>query len=277
LPRIPEFLFLGSRFLVLDMSDIIYKGARIHYEIHGEGNKVPLVLLHGFLEDSEIWNPILRDLQTERQIICIDLPGHGKSDGIADVHTMQLMADVVLQVLRILGIQEISIAGHSMGGYVSLELLKNFPMILKSILLINSTPVEDTVEKRKIRERSINLVVKNKKAFVSMAISNLYPEESKAKFASEIQDLKMRAMNMEAGNVQAALAGMMIRPDYMEELKTFSGQKIIAAGKEDPILNNDELAEIANYCNCEFHLLERGHNSYMEDMNNLRTIMYFID
>jgi len=259
------------------MSDIIYKGARIHYEIHGEGNKVPLVLLHGFLEDSEIWNPIVEELKKERQIICIDLPGHGKSDGIADVHTMQLMAEVVWQMRRILGIQKISIAGHSMGGYVSLEFLKNFPMLLKSIMLINSTPVEDTVEKKNIRERSIDLVGKNKKAFVSMAISNLYSEKSKIEFASEIERLKTRAVKMRAENIQAALNGMKVRPDYLEELKTFTGQKIIAAGKQDPILDINELESIALGCDCEFYSMENGHNSYLEDMNNLRTIMLLID
>jgi len=259
------------------MSDIIYKRAKIHYKIHGEGNKVPLVLLHGFLEDSEIWNPIVKELKKERQIICIDLPGHGKSEGIAEMHCMHLMADVVREVLKSLEIEGISIAGHSMGGYVSLEFLKNFPMILKSVMLINSTPVEDTVEKRKIRERSVKLVGKNKKAFVSMAISNLYSEKSKIEFASEIETLKTRAVKMKAENIQAALNGMKIRPDYLEELKTFSGQKIIAAGKQDPILDINELKSVALQCDCEFYSMENGHNSYMEDINNLRTIMHFID
>ena len=277
MPRIPEFLFLDSRFLFLDMNDIKYKGAKIHFSAVGDGDKIPLILLHGFLEDSLIWKPMLKVLQKDRQVICIDLPGHGRSEGVSEVHSMDLMAEVVKKILEHLKIESVSLAGHSMGGYVGLELLKNFPMLLKSILLINSTPIEDSVEKKKIRDRSINLVGKNMEAFISMAISNLYTVESKVKFASEIQNLKNRAMNMEPENVQAALAGMKIRPNYLEELKAFPGQKIIVAGKQDPILDNDELAEIAQKCNCEFHLMEKGHNSYMEDMNNLRTIMHFID
>jgi len=259
------------------MSEIIYKGAKIYYTKQGQGAKVPLVLLHGFLEDSEIWNPIVEELQKERQIICIDLPGHGKSDGIADVHTMQLMADVVWQVLKALEIQEISIAGHSMGGYVSLEFLENFPMILKSVMLINSTLVEDTVEKRKIRERSVELVGKNKKAFTSMAISNLYSEKSTREFAPQIKKLKARAVKMKAENIQAALNGMKIRPDYLEELKAFSGQKIVVAGKQDPILDINELESLALECECEFYSMENGHNSYLEDMNSLRAKMLLID
>ncbi|QYA25040.1 alpha/beta hydrolase [Gramella sp. MT6] len=259
------------------MAEITYQGAKIYFEVAGEGDKVPLVLLHGFLEDSRIWEEIVKELKKERQIICIDLPGHGKSQGIADIHTMTLMADVVREVLNSLEIKRVSVAGHSMGGYASLELLRNFPMIIESVMLINSTPLEDTVEKQEIRERSVKLVGRNKKAYVSMAISNLFPEESKKKFASEIEDLKARAYEMKSKNIQATLKGMKIRTNYLEELNGFGRQKIIAASKEDPILDFNELQRLAKGCDCEFHSLENGHNSYMEDLNNLTKIMHFID
>ena len=259
------------------MSEIKFKGAKIHFTSQGQGSKVPLVLLHGFLEDSEIWSPIVEELKMERQVICIDLPGHGKSDGVSHVHGMTLMAEVVLKVLKQLEIQKLSIAGHSMGGYVSLEFLKNFPKMLESIMLINSTPIEDTVEKRNIRERSFKLVGKNKEAYVSMAISNLFSEESKRKFVSEIENLKARALKMEAKNIQAALIGMKNRTNYFKELESFSGQKIITSGKEDPILDFNEIAGLSKEYDCRFYEMEKGHNSYLEDMNNLITIMLLID
>lgn len=262
------------------MSEIVFKGSKIYYKVYDAGDsaeKVPLVLLHGFLEDSEIWEPIAAELKIERQVICIDLPGHGKSDGIADIHSMKLMAEVVMHTLDKLAIHEFSIAGHSMGGYVSLEIIKIFPKIIRSVMLINSTPVEDSVEKQEIRDRSVELVGKNKSAYVSMAISNLYSEKSKLKLASEIKDLKSRASKMQTKNIQAALIGMKIRTNYLEQLKTFSRQKIMVGGRQDPLLEIIELQRIARGCDCEFKILENGHNSYMEDMNNLRTIMYFID
>ena len=259
------------------MSEITFKGAKIFYSVYGMGKKVPLVLLHGFLEDSSIWDSIVKELQNERQVICIDLPGHGKSEGIAGIHTMSLMALAVREVLTNLGIKEFSVAGHSMGGYVSLELLKIFPMIIKSVMLINSTPIEDTVEKQEIRDRSVKLVGKNKEAYISMAISNLYSEESKEKLSSEIENLKSRAVKMKTENIQAALNGMKIRTNYLEELKRFSGQKIVVAGKEDPILDVNELQRVSEGCDCDFYVLKNGHNSYMEAPVELTEKMHFID
>ncbi|MDX1543046.1 MAG: alpha/beta fold hydrolase [Christiangramia sp.] len=259
------------------MSEVNYRGARINYECFGDGAKIPLVLLHGFLEDLQIWSPIVKELQKERQVICIDLPGHGKSEGISEIHSMELMSDVVNEVLKSLHIQQISIAGHSMGGYVSLEFLKNFPMMLKSVLLINSTPVEDSVEKREIRERSVKLVGENKKAYVNMAISNLYSENSKKELASQIEELKSRAMQMHGKNIQAALKGMKIRTNYLKELKEFQGQKIIAASVDDPLLEISELIMVSTQTGCELYKMRNGHNSYMEDPSNLTQIMHFID
>ena len=259
------------------MSAIRYRDSKIYFESAGEGRKLPLVLLHGFMEDSQIWNPIVEDLKLERQVICIDLPGHGKSEGVASVHSMKLMAEVVFEVLKNLEIQKISIAGHSMGGYVSLEFLENFPMMLQSLVLINSTPIEDTVEKREIRDRSVKLVEENKRAYIKMAISNLFSESSRTKFASEIEDLKLRSSKMKVKNIQAALMGMKIRTNKINALKAFSGQKIILASEQDPILEIKDLQKVSKECECDFYRLKNGHNSYLEDRENLTQIMHFID
>lgn len=259
------------------MAEITYQGATIYFEVTGDGDKIPLVLLHGFLEDSRIWAPVVKELQKVRQIICIDLPGHGRSQGIAEMHTMDIMAEVVHAVLGYLEVGEYSIAGHSMGGYVSLELLKKFPMLIKSLVLINSTPMEDTLERKKIRDRSVKLVRKNKDAYVSMAITNLYSDTSKERLKNEIEILKERAKVMKAMDISAAIKGMKIRTSYLEVLQSFCGQKVIIAGKEDPILGYRELEKVASACGCEFHLLENGHNSYMESTEELVKIMHFIE
>ncbi|MUP45276.1 alpha/beta fold hydrolase [Gramella sp. BOM4] len=259
------------------MATIEFKGAKINFEVSGHGLKRPLVLLHGFLEDLQIWKPIVKEIKKERQVVCIDLPGHGKSEGISEVHSMELMAGAVHEVLKSLGIQDISIAGHSMGGYVSLEFLKNFPMMVKSIVLINSTPAADSVEKRQIRERSVKLVGRNKEAYIRMAIMNLYSENSRREFKVQIEDLVTRALKMKVKNVQAALIGMKIRTNYFEVLQSFEEQKVIIASKEDPILDIREIEAISGKTGCGFFSLKNGHNSYMEDLSNLMQIMHFID
>ncbi|APG60930.1 alpha/beta fold hydrolase [Christiangramia salexigens] len=259
------------------MDNIKFKGANIYFEVTGEGHKTPLVLLHGFLEDLSIWRNIIPELADTRQIISIDLPGHGKSEAYGDVHNMGDMAEVVRDVLEELGLEKISIAGHSMGGYVGLEFLNKFPMLLESIMLINSTPQNDSAERIRIRERSVELVHQNKEAYLSMAIGNLFTKENRKRFSKEIEELKTRANEMSAESISAALTGMKIRTNLSYNLKKFDGQKMVLGGRLDPILDFSELKSLCRDIQAEFYALENGHMAYLEDVKKLTKIMHFID
>ena len=91
----------------------------LHFEKTGNG-KETLVLLHGFMENNTIWNDLETSLSNQFSIVKIDLPGHGKSNILAEVHTMEMMAEEVNKVLENGNLNTIHLLGHSMGGYVSL-------------------------------------------------------------------------------------------------------------------------------------------------------------
>lgn len=252
-----------------------YKSTELFYTTKGTGN--PLVFLHGFLESSKIWDPFIENLSAKRQVICIDLPGHGKSGNISDLHTMELMADAVLAVLKHLKIEQASLVGHSMGGYVSLAFLEKFPGSTKSLVLMNSTPEEDSEEKKINRDRSIAIVKKNKKAFVSMAITNLLPPENYLKFKTEIDDLKNQANQMSKEGIIAALRGMKIRTNKISLLKNFRNPKYLILGTKDPVLNTETSHNIGISCQCKIILTENGHLSYMENYTEIDKFLHFID
>ncbi|TQI69524.1 pimeloyl-ACP methyl ester carboxylesterase [Gramella sp. Hel_I_59] len=257
---------------------LLYKDNEIFHTITGTGHtKIPLVLLHGFLEDMTIWYDFIEGLGKERQIICIDLPGHGRSKDFSGPHGMQEMANIVAAVLKDIGIQQVSLAGHSMGGYVGLEFLDNFPMMLKDIMLINSTPSEDTVERKKIRDRSIEIVGTNKDAFISMAISNLFSAESREVFKDEIDRLKQAAYRLNIENIQQTLKAMRDRKDHTVTLKKFEGGKMIIAGKDDTLIEITDIQKLATETNSDLIILEKGHNSWLEMSEKLYKNMLFID
>lgn len=252
-----------------------YKSTELFYTTKGTGN--PLVFLHGFLESTKIWEPFTEKLSAKRQVICIDLPGHGKSGNISDIHTMELMADAVQAVLQHLKIEQASLVGHSMGGYVSLAFLEKFPGMTKSLVLMNSTPEEDSEEKKINRDRSINVVRKNKKAFISMAITNLLPPENYLKFKAELDELKVQANKMSKEGIIAALKGMKIRTSKKLLLRNFRNPKYLILGTKDPVLDIETTYEVGNSCNCKIILTENGHLSYMENYTEIDEFLHFID
>jgi len=252
------------------MRKVNFKNNSIYYSLDGENHsKVPLVLLHGFLEDCNIWNAYREDLALERQIICIDLPGHGRSKDFAGSHSMQVMAEIVAFVLKDIGLQQVSMAGHSMGGYVGLEFLHQYPQFIQTFMLINSTPYADSPNKVLVRNRAIEFVANNKDVFVSMAISNLFPSESRRKYGKEIEALKQRASKLNSNNIQQALIGMRDRQDRTHTLKNFNGNKIMIAGREDVLVDLAESEKAAMDTNATLIVLENGHNSWLESSKNL--------
>jgi len=73
---------------------ITFDDQKIFFRITGAEKTV--VLLHGFLESLEIWDYFVSELSAEFRIISIDLPGHGGSGQLGDVHSMELMAETVI-------------------------------------------------------------------------------------------------------------------------------------------------------------------------------------
>ncbi len=234
----------------------------IHFTTKGTGES--LILLHGFLESKEIWTEFIPEFSRYGQIITIDLPGHGSSEVIDEVHTMELMAESVKAVMEHLEIRRANFIGHSMGGYVALAFLEQYPGRVGELMLLNSTPEEDSEEKRKNRERAIEVIKKNKRAYTSMAISNLLTPENEKKHVKEVNILKERAYKFSADGIISALNGMKIRTNKMEVLKEFAGTKIIVTGKKDPLIELNSIKSTAKQCKCRFYALPGGHLSYLE-------------
>src|SRR6187402_2502957 len=87
------------------------------------GVGTPVVFLHGFLEDHTIWSPIYPEfVNAGFQCVLVDLPCHGKTRYDAEVCTMAQMAELLFEYLTENKIQNPFVFGHSMGGYVGLEL-----------------------------------------------------------------------------------------------------------------------------------------------------------
>lgn len=252
-----------------------YRNTKIYFTAKGTGN--PIIFLHGFLESSKIWEPFIPDLSEKRQVVCIDLPGHGRSGVIEEVHTMELMAEAVHHVLQHLEIKSATIVGHSMGGYVGLAFCENFLNFAKCLILMNSTPLEDSEERIINRERAITVIRKNKKAFISMAISNLLIKENSEKFNKEITQLKSEAQNFPTKGIIAAIKGMKIRTNRTEVLKNFSGNKIMILGKNDPVLDYESTKYIGHQCDCVIISNENGHLSFMENFSQIKKVVHFIE
>src|SRR5690554_1442359 len=98
-----------------------YQNANIHYTKSGNGPA--LILWHGFPESTTMWDPLVSRIADKHTGIAIDSPGMGKSEPVAEVHTMTMMAEVVHALLQESNIDKATLIGHSMGGYITLAFI----------------------------------------------------------------------------------------------------------------------------------------------------------
>lgn len=253
-----------------------YKGINIFYTDNGKGNTI--VLLHGFLENSTMWDEFVPELSKNNRVICIDLLGHGKTGCLGYIHTMELMAETVKQVLNHLKINQATLIGHSMGGYVCLAFAENYPEIVKGVCLMNSTINEDSLERKKNRDRAIMAVKNNYKAFVRIAIVNLFRPKNRKIFSEKIKHIKEEALKTPVQGIIAALEGMKIRKDREQFFKKVNFKKLMIISKKDPVLDFESLIKQTNKTNINVAIFPDGHMSHVENKDLfLHNIVCFIE
>ena len=244
---------------------------QIAFTVEGKGETI--VLLHGFLESSTIWKNVVSAFKETHQIIAIDLLGHGKTEKLGYIHSMETMAETVHAVLSELKVEKASIIGHSMGGYVALAFAEKFPQRLEKLVLLNSSTVADSEERKENRDRAKRLVKQNKQAFISMAIKNLFTDENRNALRTEINALVEEAVQLPEEYIIASVEGLKNRKDRTEILQQYSGEKIIIAGKNDPVVPFKEIEAIAEKTNSTFISFEDGHMSYLENEEELLKVL----
>lgn len=255
---------------------LTYKGISIAYSVSGHGKTV--TLLHGFLENSTMWKDTVASLERTNQVVTIDLLGHGLTDALGYVHTMEDFADAVDAVLTHLNIARTTLIGHSLGGYVALAFAEKKPDTITGLCLMNSTPFADSQDRIKLRNRALKVAKTNYQNLVSMSISNLFFEDNRKQFQQEIEAIKTEALKTPLQGYVATQEGMKIRTDRTKILEDLSCKKLIIAGKNDPILSKTDLEHLEKLNGVTVTILDGGHMSHIENREEfLQTIIPFIE
>ena len=253
------------------MNQIIYKNTKISFTEDGKGTAV--VLLHGFLENKTMWDKYVSALSKNHRVITIDLLGHGETECLGYVHTMEDQADMIFAVLISLRIRKIVLVGHSMGGYVALAFAELYPDYVKGLFLLNSSSRADSDERKINRDRAIKAVKQNHTNFVRISIINLFSEDNREVLAKEIEKVKLQALKTPLQGIVASLEGMKIRKDR-EVLLHFAPYPIqLVLGKKDGVLIYTETIDQIEGTKVELTTFSDGHMSHIENEKELKIVL----
>ncbi len=268
----------------MDGKMLMYDGARIYYETEGSGP--PIMLIHGFGEDGTIWRYQRAFLKEHFHLIIPDLPGSGRSDLLPISpgrvsSTIEIYADCMQRVLEKESIEQCTMLGHSMGGYIALAFAHHNPGRLSGLGLVHSTAFADSGEKKEVRRKGIVFIQRyGAQEFLKQSIPNLFGEAFTREHPEQIHALIASSSNFTDAALVQYYEAMMKRPDRTPTLKNVAIPVLFIIGREDKsVYLQDSLKQCYLPAKALINILHRtAHMGMWEQKDQVNdTIMKFLN
>ncbi len=230
-----KFKSFISLFLLLITSNALSANHRLNHAYTDVGQGKPIILIHAFPTDQRLWKPQQDELKKYFRIITLDLRGFGENDKTnGEAVTMTDYANEVKAVMSELHINKTVIGGESMGGYIALSFLQQYPESVEALILSDTQSIADSPETKAKREASAQDVMQNGTAellagFMNKALSPNADDVTKSYLKSIVD-------SQSATGIASALRGMALRVDTSFLLTQTSIPILIISGDKDILI-----------------------------------------
>lgn len=216
----------------METNFIQYQNSKIFYKTTGQG--MPVIFVHGFAEDGNIWKQQIDSLKGHYRLIVPDLPGSGKSDFLSNAN-IEIFAEIIKTIIdKESKDEKVVLFGHSMGGYITLALAEKYPELLKAFGLIHSSAFADSDEKKLARKKSIDFIRANGAAsFLKTAIPGLFTEQFNKYHKELVEALIEEGKNFTDASLIQYYEAMIERPDRIAVLQKVNFPVLFVIGEFD--------------------------------------------
>lgn len=253
---------------------LYYKNKRVTYHVQGQGQ--PVLLIHGFGEDGDIWKYQAEVLEKSFLLIIPDLPGSGFSAYNEVFETIEDFAGCMAAILFHENIKHTIVLGHSMGGYIMLALKEKYADLVQAFGLVHSTAFADSEEKKEIRRKGINAIAEyGGYAFLKTTIPNLFDITFKRQFPERVNELIERGNNFPDKALQQYYRAMMLRKERKAILQDSEAPVLFVMGTGDAAVPMQDVLQQVSLPGAAFiHILENtGHMGMWESTEKLNVIL----
>jgi pimeloyl-ACP methyl ester carboxylesterase len=138
----------GSEPTVTEQTLVVGTDQRVHVIMAGPLSASPLVFLHGLAGSAATWQGVIGSFVDSHRVVAVDLPGHGQSDApdpaTAD-YSIDGLTRVVTETLRLLGLRQVTLVGHSLGGAIAITAALADPHLVGRLVLVDSIGLGDEI------------------------------------------------------------------------------------------------------------------------------------
>lgn len=210
--------------------------------VEERGSGQPLLLIHGFPLNREMWRPQIEFLSSSAKIIAPDLRGHGQSPPTPGPYSMDLLADDCAAILNSIGVNKPAIVcGLSMGGYVAFALYRRHPSLIRGMILAATRAGADSPEAQENRAKAAASVQENGiQDVVKGMLPKLMASQTYTDRPELVNQVKSIMDQTSSQGMVAALNGMQARPDSTPTLGEIKVPVLILHGADDQIIPPSE-------------------------------------
>lgn len=208
----------------------------VSYTDEGPDEAPVIILIHGFPLNKSMWNKQIEALIENFRVIAYDIRGHGNSAQGAEDFSIELFADDLLSLMDALKIEKAMLCGLSMGGYIALNAIENFPKRFNALILCDTTCMADTPEGIEKRMLAVDNVTKyGIEPYANESIKNLFAPESFVTSKEKIAVVKEMIMKTSVQSLSRTLIALTRRKETCTKLAGITVPALIVVGKEDQI------------------------------------------
>jgi len=236
------------------------------------GTGTPLVLVHGFLGSSDMWNPQVKFFKDDFRVIAPALPGFGKSSTINSCNSIECMAKSILDSLKKKKITNFNLLGHSMGGMIVQEIAKLAgEKILK--LICYGTGARGNIPGRfeTIDQSRKNLKIYGLKNTANRIAKTWFIEENKAKYFYLCEEAGKQT------SIEAADNGLVAMKNWngIKNLKYIKNKTLIVWGDQDKAYNFNQVETLYdNIPDRDLKIIKGcSHNVHLEKPNKFNAVV----
>ena len=209
-------------------------GLKMYYEIHGKGD--PVVLLHGsFMTITNNWTDMIAQLSKSRQVIAVEMQGHGRTADINRDFSYENLADDIAALLDYLKIEQADVLGYSMGGGVAMQVAIRHPEKVRKVVSISAVFRHDGWVKEAVEAFPQMEPGMFKGSPIEIEYKKLSPTPDKFEtFVKRVIQMDIKPYDFGAGKLKATKAPMLfihgdadgVRLDHISEMFRLKGDEI---------------------------------------------------
>ncbi|MBI2887332.1 MAG: alpha/beta fold hydrolase [Chloroflexi bacterium] len=215
------------------------------YAQQGQGQ--PVVFLHGFPLNKAMWERQVQALAGRYRAIAVDLRGHGESQVVEGPGSMEAFADDVRGLLDHLGIEQATLVGFSMGGYVAFAFYRTYASRVKALVLADTRPQPDTPEAAEGRRNTAKVVLES--GSTAGVVDGMMPRMFTSVTLEGAPAVVERARGIMGSTVPQAVAADLLamagRPDSQPTLEQITCPTLVIVGDQDgltPVADSELMA-----------------------------------